>query len=99
MKPILIEQLDEAGISLEIKRERLKALIQANKFRGKYEQVLFGISVIWLGIMLTIVVKQGNGTIHLADSVLITFISTTTVNVLAFFVLVVKYFFSSDKSD
>jgi hypothetical protein len=92
-------KITDSELNLEIKREQLRSLKHSNNFREEYGVVLFGITVIWILIMLIIVILHSFKLLHLPDSVLITFISTTTVNVLAFFVLVVKYFFSPGKSD
>ena len=93
-----------ADISLEreIKREALVTLKQNNKERLKYAERIFAFTICWAIAIILIVVfsgwKYSPFHFYLSDSVLITLITTTTVNFFGFFLLVVKYLFNPEKS-
>lgn len=55
--------------------------------------MIFWLIVIWLLIILVIVVLTGLEKLTLSDAVLIALITTTTANIAAFFLGVVKYLF------
>jgi hypothetical protein len=76
------------------KRAELATIHQNLQERKRYAENIFILICIWLAVVLSIVILVGAGCIKLDDSVLITLISTTTANVTAFFVLVVKYLFN-----
>ncbi len=101
------KELPDSFSSLELdnnelrkKNEELKDLIQDRKERKNYASKLYWLILLWLFIMLLFILFQGLGFIpftsnnyKLSDTVLITLISTTTANVAAFFLVVVKYLF------
>jgi len=80
--------------------EELKGLKQDRDERKSYASKLYWLVLVWLAIILLIVLFQGlyavPGTpliFKLSDWVLITLITTTTANVAAFFLVVVRYLF------
>lgn len=82
--------------------EELKDLRQDRDERKSYAHKLYWLVLIWLLTILWIILLQGAGnipfigtTFKLSDTVLITLITTTTANVAAFFLVVVKYLFRS----
>lgn len=93
----------EASLKLELARvesvnEYNKALVQNNKERKKYAFLIFIFTCLWTFFIFVILFCQGFGDnkpfcFNLPDSVLITLITTTTVNFLGFFLLVTKYLF------
>lgn len=80
--------------------EELKDLKQDRDERKSYASKLYWLVLVWLVTILSIVFFQGiqllPGTsfgFKLSDVVLITLITTTTANVAAFFLVVVRYLF------
>lgn len=79
--------------------EELKDLRQDRDERKSYASKLYWLVLTWLTVILTIVVMQGlkvpeiRFTFQLNDVVLVTLITTTTANVAAFFLVVVRYLF------
>ncbi|RXK83194.1 hypothetical protein [Filimonas effusa] len=93
----------EASFKLELARvesavEYNKTLVQNNKERKKYAFLIFTFTCIWTFFIFIILFCQGFGDnkpfcFNLSDSIMITLITTTTVNFLGFFLLVTKYLF------
>lgn len=80
--------------------EELKDLRQDRDERKSYASKLYWLVLVWLVIILSIIIFQGlhflpgTGLIFkLSDLVLITLITTTTANIAAFFLVVVRYLF------
>lgn len=80
--------------------EELKDLKQDRDERKSYASKLYWLVLIWLVVILLIVIFQGLRSLpgtpfyfKLSDTVLITLITTTTANVAAFFLVVVRYLF------
>jgi uncharacterized coiled-coil protein SlyX len=80
--------------------EELKDLKQDRDERKSYASKLYWLVLVWLVIILLIVFFQGvhylpgtSFSFKLSDVVLITLITTTTANVAAFFLVVVRYLF------
>jgi membrane-associated HD superfamily phosphohydrolase len=69
-----------------------------NMSRQQMTNQIFMVAVVWIFIIVIIVVACGSGHLKLSDSVLITLITTTTLNVFGFMVIVVKYLFNTNKS-
>jgi hypothetical protein len=61
--------------------------------RKSYAKKIFIMVSIWLGLMILIIIFQGVGSIKLSDSVLITLITTTTLNVITLFYFIIKNLF------
>lgn len=77
-----------------------KTLGQNNRERRKYAAYIFWFTCWWTVFIFIILFCQGFGDnspfcFHLPEAVLITLITTTTVNFLGFFLLVTKYLFNS----
>jgi hypothetical protein len=81
--------------------ERLKAesFAQDISERKKFAHRIFWMVVGWLVSIITIVVLVGCKIIILSDSILMSLIGSTTVNVTTFFLVVTKYLFPSNKSE
>jgi len=61
--------------------------------RRNYAYYIFWMVCIWLSIILIIIFFQGFGIFDLNNSVLITLISSTTANIAAYFLVVIRYLF------
>jgi hypothetical protein len=86
-----INTIDE--LELELKRMELKERGALREFRAFYSGALFLLTIVWILVVLLIVLLNT----RLSDKILIALITTTTINVFAFFVLVVKYMFATPK--
>ncbi len=100
--------------SLDSAREEalIKGLVQDIKLRKAYANKIFVMMCIWLALILLIVILQGSGgskfetqkmeyllVFNLSETTVVTLITTTTLNVLAFFLVVTKYLFpNQDKT-
>jgi hypothetical protein len=80
--------------------EEVKSLKQDRTERKGYASKLYFLVLIWLGVILFLVFMQGAGFIpfsslsfNLSDTVIITLISSTTANIAAFLLIVVRYLF------
>lgn len=91
-------------------REELAALRAYHKARKTYARCAFWVVCAWLSAILLLIFLQGFKSIaitinsqqqvlyefHLSDGVLIALISTTTVNIVAFFIIVLNNLFPAD---
>ncbi len=98
-------QIENQG--LELQNQRLKdenlRLTELHDTRKQYVGRLFWLITAWLAVVIGLVALTATlkNTFALADSVLIAFITSTTVSVIALFVIVAKWLFPSanDKDD
>lgn len=92
-------QIENQG--LELQNQRLKdeslRLTELHDTRKQYVGRLFWLITAWLGIVIGLVALSATlkDIFTLADSVLIAFITSTTVSVIALFVIVAKLLFPS----
>ena len=103
------EELPDLGIDLEEHKlafqldclqQELQALKDTHGLRLSYTGRIFWLVVAWLACVVICVIFSGfkyKG-FGLSDSVLIAFITSTTVNVVGLFVLVAKWMFPSGNS-
>lgn len=90
---------------LEIENERLRDELEeardVHDLRKRYTGRLFWLIVLWLVAVITFVTLTGawKAGFSLSDSVLIAFITSTTVSVLGLFVLVAKWLYPSQHKD
>lgn len=86
-----------------LREEELKTAQHLNQIladnsvlRAKYAKKIFNLTLAWtFGIFLVVLLQGFNNYDHyyLSDKVLITLITSTTINLFGFFLLVVKYLF------
>ena len=69
-----------------------------NHARKTHSTLIFIMVFIWLITVLGIIIFVGNGTLVLSDKVIITLLSTTSVNVIGLLVIVANYLFNKSKS-
>jgi hypothetical protein len=89
---------------LKSRKEYNQLLKQNRKERKKYARLIFRLTCIWTLVIFVIIIANGLTSIanhkyfefHLSDSLLITLITSTTLNFFGFFLLVVKYLFNSN---
>jgi len=90
-----------AEISYLLKKEVLASLQQNNRERLRYAKWTFVLTCFWIFAVMTLVFfngyhpATGNRPLQLSDTVIITLISTTTINVFGFFLLVIKFLFNT----
>jgi len=94
------DQDADKAIKLELiraKREQIKQLEQNREERKKYAGHIFKFTCAWAAIIFVILILSGWNKawsrFETSDKVLITLITSTTVNFFGFFLLVVKYLF------
>jgi hypothetical protein len=89
-------QSDQAKVSHDLGRMRLKALRQEIRYRKKLTRQIYDFTKYWaLGLFLLILL-DGSGWFRfsLSDGVLMTLTGSTSVSVLGLFLIVARYFFS-----
>jgi hypothetical protein len=89
-------------VVIEIQLEKLKTLRHHNAIleqnreeRKKYARHIFSLTCIWAFLIFIFLFFVGFSLIKISDKVLITLITSTTVNFFGFFLLVVKYLFNT----
>ena len=82
---------------IETLKQRLKEAVDVHKLRVEYTRKIFTLVCTWLGCVVVCVLFSGFnfGHFRLADSVLIAFITSTTVNVVGLFIVVAKWMYPS----
>ena len=91
------EEYVEEELDKGIKLAYLNTLNQNNAERKKYARHIFFFTCGWATSIVGIILLDGFSwkCFYLSDSVLITLITTTTVNFFGFFLLVTKYLFNA----
>ncbi|HLA58833.1 MAG TPA: hypothetical protein VK622_08730 [Puia sp.] len=95
------QDISEEGVyvdmqmELDIRREHLIMLRSNNEGRRDYAKKTFWLTVSWIFVILATTILSGLKVFILSDAVLIALITTTTLNVFGFFLLVMKYLFST----
>ncbi|GGB08107.1 hypothetical protein [Puia dinghuensis] len=98
----LDRQQVEGFRKVKLKNDLLEA--QLNKLKGdntarKTHNILIFIMVFfWLVAVISILILVGMGKLVLSDKVLITLLSTTSVNIIGLLVIVANYLFNKSKS-
>ena len=77
--------------------EELKGLKQDREERKRYATRIFNLIAVWLFGIFFLLILAGFRPFgfHLGDTVLVSFIGGTTINVLGIFIVVAKYLFPS----
>ncbi|MDI9364583.1 MAG: hypothetical protein QM541_06510 [Flavobacterium sp.] len=102
-----LDESSEKAIKIEelkTKREYNLLLVQNRKERKKYAKLIFRLTCSWTTLIFIIIIANGLTCINdkkyfefnLSDKVLITLITSTTINFFGFFLLVVKYLFNTN---
>jgi len=99
--------LTKESLKLKWRQEKNEQQRQNRVERKKYAWHIFVLTCIWAGLIFIIIIADGLNlpkvseyyNFKLSDKVLITLISSTTINFFGFFFLVVKYLFDTGRSD
>ncbi len=84
---------ESKALDLAKKRAENEGLIDYFKARKEFAKKIFWFVVSWFVFIAIIVSLAGFKLVSLSDSVLITLITTTTINVCAFLIIVAKFLF------
>jgi len=105
------ESYVEKDLDRELKIEDVKTRQEYNQLlkqnreeRKKYAKNIFNLTCVWTSLIFLILILNGTKSIKgvkylefdLSDQVLITLITSTTINFFGFFLLVVKYLFNTE---
>jgi hypothetical protein len=96
-KPEEIDKMSTDEVELEIKRQQLHEIKHQNHLRLYFTKPIFWISIGWIFVIIIITILNGCNILHLKSPELVALITTTTINVFAFFIIVVKYIFPNKK--
>lgn len=99
IKDIYTKNLDEFEVQ-KIQKLKLKntELENNNSERKRYALWIFILTCAWAFLIFLIIFLQGFGTVvtfKITDSVMITLITSTTINFFGFFLLVIRYLFAT----
>lgn len=90
-------------VERKIRIEELNTIIENNKTlaqntaeRKKYAHKIFLLTVYWSLLIFFILFLKGWRSLDLSDKIIITLISSTTINFFGFFFLVTKYLFNPE---
>ena len=86
----------EKGFNAEKAQEKLRLKIGESKLalRKKYAPRLFWIAWLWIAVIVVVLAVQFVCKHGLNDGVIITLLSTTTINIIGLLYVVVKYLFN-----
>jgi hypothetical protein len=92
------EELEIKKVETQLKREFLKGQEQDRTARDEFSKKIFRLLCCFLFAMFLLLTLSGIecNKFHLSDTILITLITTTTINVISIFVFVVKYLFKAN---
>ena len=82
----------------DILQAQLDKIKGDNLFRKIHSTLIFFMVFIWLAAVLAILAFVGKGVFTLSDKVLITLLTTTSINVIGLLVIVANYLFNKNKS-
>lgn len=90
----------------QIRMETLVSLKEANKTRAqnnverkKYAGWIFLLTCVWASLIFVLIFFVGFSMMTISDSIIVTLISSTTINFFGFFFLVVKYLFNTGNAE
>lgn len=88
--------LEITNWDIEEQKAKVRSALQDINERKKYGTCIFGLVILWLVAMVTVLVFQGFSvrSFSLSDPVLVAVVTTTTGGVVGLLALVVKYLFS-----
>jgi len=90
---------DEMALKLDEMRHKLAEMKDLHSLRKEYTDCIFTLTVLWLVAVAAAIAFSGFGWgFILPDSVMIAFISSTTVTVVGLFVIVAKWLFPNGSS-
>ncbi len=94
-------ELDQLKLKVQRLENDLKEAKDLHSLRKEYTDKLFGLILWWLIIVVVFVLLSATArpAFNLSDTVLVAFITSTTVSVLGLFVLVAKWLFPSLHKD
>ena len=81
------------------KAARLRSSLQDIAERKRYAFYIFCMVCVWLFSIITIIILVGANVLKISDAVQIALITSTTLNVITFFVIVTKYLFPSSNNN
>ena len=90
-----------AGFAEEKRKAELESYRQDTQERKKYAKLIFWMVALWLAGIFAIILMVGFQSVEftLTNEVTIALITTTTINVAAFFLAVTKYLFPNSGRD
>lgn len=81
------------------KRNHNENLKQDRTLRKAFANKVFILTCCWSVAIFTILILVGSKVLELSDKVLITLITSTTINFFSFFLLVMKYLFRTERAE
>lgn len=87
-------KLTQKSLELELKNEELTEKRQNREERKKYAKWIFFLLIGYVFVVLLLLFFCGFKLITLSDTVLVSLLTTTTVNIIGIFLVVTKYLFS-----
>jgi len=101
---LLAQELNQKRFELRHKELELTNFDQDIKLRKRFAVALFCVLLFWIFVIIYIVLCSGAGRMvfagtkfYLSDTVIITLITSTTANIVGFFLVVTNYLFRDKK--
>jgi hypothetical protein len=90
--------VESNALDKAMKQAQLQKFRDDNNARKGLGQSIFIVTVVWMILVYILLIENGRGHLVFSDTVLVTIITTTTMNVFGFLYVVVNYLFNKDKS-
>jgi len=94
-----LEELEYQSKEQDLRKKKLenKSLEQDVKQRGCFSWIILTSVGLWIFAVFFVLICAGSGELYFETSVLITLLTTSTVNVIALLIIVVNYLFPKNK--
>lgn len=92
------EEVRKLKIQNDLLQAKFDKITGDNKARKSHSLLIFIMVFFWLASVVTLLTLSGLGLVVLSDKVLITLLTTTTINVIGLLVIVANYLFNKSKS-
>ncbi|HTJ13499.1 MAG TPA: hypothetical protein VL547_15800 [Dinghuibacter sp.] len=92
------EEVRKLKIQNDLLQAKFEKITGDNKARKTHSLLIFVMVFFWLVSVVALLALSGLGILCLSDKVLITLLTTTTINVIGLLVIVANYLFNKNKS-
>lgn len=91
------ERITNKNISDSLEQEKLNQQVQLRELKGKYAGQTFWFIYIWSGFVAGLLLLNGFRLVQISDSVIITLLSTTFIEILGLAIIVMRHLFPTSK--
>lgn len=98
LNEVQIQEIRRLKIQNDVREGQSQKIKDDNEARKLHSGLIFLLVFIWLITVLVIIILNGARVLNLSDKVIITLLSTTSINVIGLLVIVANYLFNKNKS-